>query len=100
MSECKIASGFAPFSPCADRFNVAGYREPMSLAEQFTAAAAIRGFGGVGLDYPYQFTKAEEVRPLLATTGLKFVSTHMLAPPSISSSATTSSLAITKTASN
>ncbi|MBN1837432.1 MAG: TIM barrel protein [Spirochaetales bacterium] len=73
MSECKIASGFAPFSPCADRFNVAGYREPMSLAEQFEAAAAIKGFGGVGLDYPYQFTRAGEVRPLLEKTGLQFV---------------------------
>lgn len=73
MNECKIASGFAPFSPCADRFNVAGYRNPMSLAEQFQAAAKIEGFGGVGLDYPYQFTEAKQVRPLLDNTGLEFV---------------------------
>ncbi len=73
MKECKIASGFAPFSPCADRFNVAGYRDPMPLEEQFEAAARIEGLGGVGLDYPYQFTRAEGVRPLLEKTGLKFV---------------------------
>jgi sugar phosphate isomerase/epimerase len=73
VKEYRIASGFAPFSPCADRFNVAGYREPMSLAEQFEAASAIEGFGGVGLDYPYQFTDVEEVKPLLKKTGLEFV---------------------------
>ena len=69
----KIASGFAPFSPCVDRFNNAGYRDRMSLAEQFEAAARIKGFGGVGLDYPYQFTDPNQVKPLLAKTGLVFV---------------------------
>ena len=73
MKEIKIASGFAPFSPCADRFNPAGYREPMSLREQFEEAAKVEGLGGVGLDYPYQFTRAEEVRPLVEQTCLKFV---------------------------
>ena len=69
----RIASGFAPFSPCVDRFNVAGYRDRMSLEQQFEAAARIEGFGGVGLDYPYQFTDPKEVTPLLARTGLTFV---------------------------
>ncbi len=68
----RIASGFAPFSPCVDRFNNSGYRERMSLEEQFDAAARIKGFGGVGLDYPYQFKDAREVRPLLEKTGLAF----------------------------
>jgi sugar phosphate isomerase/epimerase len=68
----KIGSGFAPFSPCVDRFNVAGYRDRMSLAEQFDAAARIKGFTGVGLDYPYQFTDPAEVKPLLKKTGLAF----------------------------
>ena len=69
----KIGSGFAPFSPCVDRFNTAGYRDPMSLEQQFDAAAAIKGFGGVALDYPYQFKDAQEVQPLLKRTGLAFV---------------------------
>ena len=69
----KIASGFAPFSPCVDRFNARGYRDPMSLEEQFEAAAKIKGFGGVGLDYPYQFTDPNAVKPLLSRTGLSFV---------------------------
>jgi hypothetical protein len=69
----KIASGFAPFSPCVDRFNVTGYREPMSLEQQFEAASRIEGFGGVGLDYPYQFTDPQEVKPLLKKYGLAFV---------------------------
>jgi xylose isomerase len=73
MKQYRIASGFAPFSPCADRFNVAGYREPLSLEQQFAAASRIRGLEGVGLDYPYQFTEAEAVRPLLQKTGLEFV---------------------------
>lgn len=51
----KIASGFAPFSPCTDRFNTGGYREPLELEEQFREAAKIKGLSGVGLDYPYQF---------------------------------------------
>ncbi len=68
----KIGSGFAPFSPCVDRFNNAGYRERMTLAEQFDAAAGIKGFRGVGLDYPYQFKDPAEVKPLLAKTGLAF----------------------------
>jgi len=72
-TSCRIASGFAPFSPCVDRFNPAGYRDRMSLAEQFDAAARIKGFGGVGLDYPYQFTEPEQVKPLLKKTGLVFV---------------------------
>jgi len=73
MDKYKIASGFAPFSPCADRFNVAGYRDPLSLDEQFSAAARIQGLEGVGLDYPYQFAKPSEVQPLLGKTGLRFV---------------------------
>jgi sugar phosphate isomerase/epimerase len=77
VKKYRIASGFAPFSPCADRFNVGGYREPMSLEQQFAAAARIKGFEGVGLDYPYQFTKAEEVRPLLKKTGLEFVTVEI-----------------------
>jgi sugar phosphate isomerase/epimerase len=68
----KIASGFAPFSPCTDRFNVAGYRDRMTLEQQFEAAAKIEGFGGVGLDYPYQFSDPSAVKPLLARTGLAF----------------------------
>ena len=69
----KIASGFAPFSPCVDRFNVEGYRDRLTLEQQFDAAARIEGFGGVALDYPYQFTEAKQVRPLLQKTGLAFV---------------------------
>jgi xylose isomerase len=41
--------------------------------QQFAAASRIRGLEGVGLDYPYQFTEAEAVRPLLQKTGLEFV---------------------------
>ena len=74
MSEkYKIASGFAPFSPCSDRFNVQGYRDPMTLEEQFAAASKIEGLEGTGLDYPYQFQSAEAVRPLLDRYGLAFV---------------------------
>ncbi len=69
----KIASGFAPFSPCVDRFNAAGYRDRIGLEQQFEAAATIKGFGGVALDYPYQFTDPSELAPLLARTGLTFV---------------------------
>jgi len=58
--EYKIASGFAPFSKCADRFNVEGYKEEMSLEEQFEAASKIQGLSGTGLDYPYQFTKSQK----------------------------------------
>jgi sugar phosphate isomerase/epimerase len=68
----KIASGFAPFSPCVDRFNTAGYRPPMTLEEQFDAASRIEGFTGVCLDYPYQFTDPAVVRSLLKKTGLAF----------------------------
>ena len=73
MNECKIASGFAPFSPCADRFNVSGYRDPVTLEEQIQAAATIEGLTGVGMDYPYGFTSAAEIRPLLESAGLRFV---------------------------
>jgi len=69
----KIASGFAPFSPCADRFNVNGYRDPMTLEEQFAAASKIEGLTGTGLDYPYQFKNAEQVKPLLQKYNLSFV---------------------------
>jgi xylose isomerase len=68
----KIASGFAPFSPCADRFNVAGYRDAASLEQQFAAAAKIDGLTGTGLDYPYQFTSAGQVKPLLTKYKLSF----------------------------
>jgi sugar phosphate isomerase/epimerase len=69
----KIGSGFAPFSPCVDRFNASGYRDPLTLAEQFEAASKIEGFDGVALDYPYQFTDPGEVKPLLSKTGLTLV---------------------------
>lgn len=73
QKRCRIASGFAPFSPCVDRFNVSGYREAMSLEEQFAAASRIRGFGGVALDYPCQFTETEVARALCERYGLAFV---------------------------
>jgi xylose isomerase len=73
MSEAiKIASGFAPFSPCSDRFNVEGYRDPMTLEEQFAAASRIEGLMGTGLDYPYQFSDPAEVKPLLQKYQLQF----------------------------
>jgi len=68
----KIASGFAPFSPCADRFNVNGYRDSMTLEEQFAAASKVEGLTGTGLDYPYQFQDAEQVKPLLQKYKLSF----------------------------
>jgi sugar phosphate isomerase/epimerase len=77
MKDYKIAGGFACFSPCADRFNVAGYRDPMTLEQQFEAATKIDGLTGVGLDYPYNFTRAEEVRPLLEKTGLTFMTVEI-----------------------
>jgi len=38
----KIGSGFAPLSPCADRFVVTGYRNSISLDEQIRLAAQLR----------------------------------------------------------
>ena len=58
----KIASGFAPFSPCAERFVANGYREAMTLAEQIAAASKIKGLTAIGLDYPYQFDEAAEIK--------------------------------------
>jgi sugar phosphate isomerase/epimerase len=72
MASYKIASGFAPFSPCGDRFNPPGYRDPMSLEEQMAAASRIRGLTGTGLDYPYQFKDPEPVRKMLAKYNLAF----------------------------
>ncbi|HEB32849.1 MAG TPA: hypothetical protein ENI15_18545 [Spirochaetes bacterium] len=69
----KIASGFAPFSKCADRFNVEGYKEAMSLEAQFEAASKIEGLSGTGLDYPYQFTESSQISPLLERYRLDFV---------------------------
>jgi xylose isomerase len=45
----------------------------MTLQEQFERAAGVEGLGGVGLDYPYQFTRVDQVKPLLTGTGLSFV---------------------------
>jgi xylose isomerase len=69
----KIASGFAPFSPCADRFNVNGYRDAMTLEQQFAAASKIQGLTGTGIDYPYQFQEASQVKSLLKKYDLSFV---------------------------
>lgn len=66
----RITSGFAPFSPCADRFVPSGYREPMGLEQQLEAAANIRNLTSVGLDYPYQFSDPAKVKALLARYGL------------------------------
>jgi sugar phosphate isomerase/epimerase len=68
-SAYRITSGFAPFSPCADRFVPSGYREPMSLEQQMEAAAKIKGLTSVGLDYPYQFSDPATVKPLLKKHG-------------------------------
>jgi len=65
----KIASEFAPFSPCAERFVVEGYRDAMSLEEQFEAASKIKGLTAIGLDYPYQFDDPAKIRPLLKKYG-------------------------------
>lgn len=72
MASYKIASGFAPFSPCTDRFNWKGYRDPMSLEEQMAAASRIRGLTGTGLDYPYQFTDPATVKQMLSRYRLAF----------------------------
>lgn len=77
MNKYRIASGFAPFSPCADRFNPAGYQEPVSLEEQFEAASRVNGLTGVGLDYPYQFRSSEDVKPLLEKTGLELATVEI-----------------------
>ncbi|TFG60986.1 MAG: hypothetical protein E4H36_11155, partial [Spirochaetales bacterium] len=77
MQDYKIGSGFAPFSPCADRFNTAGYKPSLTLGEQMTAARGVRGLTGIGLDYPYQFTKADEVKPLLEQTGFAMVTVEI-----------------------
>ncbi|HUT74633.1 MAG TPA: sugar phosphate isomerase/epimerase family protein [Armatimonadota bacterium] len=70
----KIGSGFAPFSPCAERFVVGGYRDPMSLEQQIGLATRVEGLRGVGLDYPYQFGDGdiERVRRLLSASGFEF----------------------------
>lgn len=70
----RIGSGFAPFSPCADRFVQSGYRDPMTLREQVKLAAQVDGLRGIGLDYPYQFSDngIEDVKDLLVETGFEF----------------------------
>lgn len=73
----RIASGFAPFSPCMDRFNTSGYREPLELEDQFREAAKIKGLSGVGLDYPYQFTDCKKIRELLDRYDLKIATVEV-----------------------
>ncbi len=73
----KIASGFAPFSPCSDRFNPAGYRDPCSLVEQFQKAQEIKGLIGIGLDYPYQFKETSGILSLLDHYGLEMVTVEI-----------------------
>ena len=70
----RIGSGFAPLSPCAERFVTSGYRDPMSYDEQIRAAAGIEGLRGICLDYPYQFSDAEidEVKRLITEHGFEF----------------------------
>ena len=77
MASYKIGSGFAPFSTCADRFNTAGYKPSMTLAEQVEAQKKVEGLTGIGLDYPYQFTDAEEVKPLLEESGFGMVTVEI-----------------------
>ena len=69
----RIGSGFAPLSPCMERFVVNGYRDPMPLDEQIRTASKIEGLRGIGLDYPYQFNDGEigRVRSLLTETGFE-----------------------------
>jgi len=70
----KIGSGFAPFSPCTDRFVVKGYRDPMTLEAQVRAAAEVNGLAGIGLDYPYQFNERDvpKVKGLVSKYGFRF----------------------------
>lgn len=67
----KIGSGFAPLSPCAERFVVTGYRDSVPLEEQVRQATHVSGLRGIALDYPYQFADGdiERVKSLLAETG-------------------------------
>ncbi len=69
----KIGSGFAPLSPCAERFVVSGYRDPMPLDEQVRTAARVDGLRGIGLDYPYQFNDGDisRVAGLLTESGFE-----------------------------
>lgn len=69
----KIGSGFAPFSPCRERFVADGYREPQTLPEQIRLAAQVDGLSGIGLDYPYQFTEKDigMIKSLLAELKLE-----------------------------
>jgi xylose isomerase len=73
----KIASGFAPFSPCSDRFNPAGYRDACSLEAQFQQAKEVKGLLGIGLDYPYQFDEPSDILPLLDQYGLEMVTVEI-----------------------
>jgi len=74
MKKYKIGSGFAPFSPCQERFVAEGYRPAVSLEEQIKLASRVEGLSGIALDYPFQFAEkdAARVKSLLAETGMKF----------------------------
>lgn len=75
----KIGSGFAPFSPCRERFVAEGYRPPQPLEEQIKLAARVDGLSGIGLDYPYQFTEKDtgRIKSLLAETHLKLCTVEL-----------------------
>lgn len=63
MTKYKIGSGFAPLSPCSDRFVTSGYRDPINLEDQIKLASGIEGLRGVAFDYPYQI-KDEDIGPV------------------------------------
>ncbi len=69
----KIGSGFAPFSPCQDRFVAEGYRDALALEDMIKAAAGVEGLSGVGMDYPLTFGEEDigRVKSLLAGAGMK-----------------------------
>lgn len=63
--------GLVPFCHCGDRFVPTGYRpDTETLSEKLAIASRIADVRGVELDYPSDFTDANETKKLLDDSGL------------------------------
>jgi len=72
LKEVRFAVGIWAFTPCADRFEPAGYKESKTVPDQIRVAGKVKDLDGIILQYPTGLNERniDEIRDALKESGL------------------------------
>jgi len=72
LEKVRFSAGIWAFTPCADRFEPKGYKEPSTVPDQIRTAKNVKDLKGVILQYPTGLNESnlDEVRSVLKESKL------------------------------